>query len=74
MPHPPPHMVCRYLDHAAVYRQSGADHVDVGRRGGALPLREASARGWVRRVVAEGVSDGISVGWAVMWWDKKINK
>ena len=55
-------MVCSYLDHAAVYRQGGANHVDVGRGGGALPLGEPAARGRVRRGVVEGMGGGISVG------------
>lgn len=55
-------MVCSYLNHAAVYRQGGANHVDVGRGGGALPLRETTACGWVGRVVVEGMRGGISMG------------
>lgn len=39
------HAVCSYLDHAAVDGQSGADHVHVGRGGGALPLGQAAGRG-----------------------------
>lgn len=51
-----------YLNHAAVDRQGGANHVDVGRGGGALPLGETSACGRVGRVVVEGVRRGISMG------------
>lgn len=51
-----------YLNHAAVDRQGGADHVDVGRGGGALPLGETTACGWVGRVVVEGVRGGIPMG------------
>lgn len=58
-------MVCSYLNHAAVYRQGGANHVDVGRGGGALPLGEPAACGCVRRGVVEGMRGGISVGRAV---------
>lgn len=58
-------MVCSYLNHAAVYRQGSANHVDVGRGGGALPLGETAACGWVGRGVVEGMRGGISVGRAV---------
>lgn len=58
-------MVWSYLDHAAVYRQSGAAHVDVWCRRGALPLGETSARRRVRLCVVEGVGGGESVGGAV---------
>lgn len=58
------HMVCSYLNHAAVYRQCSANHVDVGRGSGALPLRETTACGWVGRGVVEDMRGGISVGWA----------
>lgn len=51
-----------YLNHAAVDRQGGADHVDVGCGGGALPLGETTACGWVGRVVVEGVRGGIPMG------------
>lgn len=54
-------MVCSYLNHAAVYRQGGANHVDVGRGGGALPLRETTACGWVGRGVVEAIRGGISM-------------
>lgn len=56
------HMVCSYLNHAAVYRQGSANHVDVGRGSGALPLGETTACGWVGRGVVEGMGGGISVG------------
>lgn len=55
-------MVCSYLDHAAVYRQGSANHVDVGRGRGALPLGETAACGWVGRGIVEGMRGGISVG------------
>lgn len=55
-------MVCNYLNHAAVYGQGGATHVDVGCRSGALPLRETAAWGWVGRGVGEGMRNGILVG------------
>lgn len=51
-----------YLNHAAVDRQGGADHVDVGGGGGALPLGETTASGGVGRVVVEGVRGGIPMG------------
>lgn len=54
-----------YLNHAAVDGQGGANHVDVGRGGGALPLGEAAAGRRVGRVVVEGVRGGIPVGGAV---------
>lgn len=56
------HAVCSYLDHAAVDGQGGADHVHVGRGGGALPLRQAAGCGRARRGVVEGVRGGIPVG------------
>lgn len=56
--------VCSYLDHAAVHGQGGADHVHVGRGGGALPLGQAAGRGRARRGVVEGVRGGIPVGGA----------
>lgn len=59
------HMVCSYLNHAAVYRQGSANHVDVGRRSGALPLRETTTCGWVGCGVVEGMRGGIPVSWAV---------
>lgn len=55
-------MVCSYLNHAAVYRQGGANHVDVGRGSGALPLGETAPCGCVGRGVVEGVRGGISMG------------
>lgn len=55
-------MVCSYLNHAAVYRQGSANHVDVGRGSGALPLGEAAACGCVGCSVVEGMGRGISVG------------
>lgn len=55
-------MVCSYLNHAAVYRQGGANHVDIGCGSGALPLGEAAACGWVGRGVVEGMRGGISMG------------
>lgn len=51
-----------YLNHAAVNSQGGANHVDVGRGGGALPLGEAAACRRVGRVVVEGVRGGIPMG------------
>lgn len=54
-----------YLNHAAVNRQGGANHVDVGCGGGALPLGETTACRWVGRVVVEGVRGGIPMGRAV---------
>lgn len=51
-----------YLNHAAVDRQGGANHVDVGRGSGALPLGETAACRWVGCVVVEGVRGGISMG------------
>lgn len=48
-------MVCCYLNHAAVDRQGGADHVDVGRGGGSLPLGQSDPCGWVGGRVVEGV-------------------
>ena len=54
-----------YLNHAAVNRQGGANHVDVGCRSGALPLGETAACRWVGRVVVEGVRGGIPMGRAV---------
>lgn len=59
---PPLDQRVNYLNHAAVDRQGGADHVDVGRGGGALPLGETTARRWVGRVVVEGVRGGIPMG------------
>lgn len=56
------HTVCSYLNHAAVYREGSADHVDIGRGSGALPLGETAACGWVGRGVVEGMRGGISVG------------
>ena len=67
------HMVCSYLNHAAVYRQGRANHVDVGRGSGALPLGETSACGWVGRGVVEGMRGGISVGWAAGGLNKDQN-
>lgn len=58
------HAVCSYLDHAAVDGQGGADHVHVGRGGGALPLGQAAGRSCARRGVVEGVRGGIPVGGA----------
>lgn len=58
-------MAFTYLNHAAVYRQGGANHVDVGRGGGALPLGQAAARGWVGRGVVERMRGGVTVGGAV---------
>lgn len=55
-------MVCSYLNHAAVYRQGSANHVDIGRGSGALPLGETAACGWVGCGVVEGMRGGISVG------------
>lgn len=52
-------MVCSYLDHAAVYRQSSANHVDIWCRSGALPLGETATSGWC---VVEGMRGGITVG------------
>lgn len=54
--------MCSYLNHAAVYRQGSANHVDVGRGGGALPLGEPAACWGVRRAVVEGMRGGISMG------------
>lgn len=54
-----------YLNHAAVNRQGGANHVDVGCGSGALPLGETTAWGWVGRVVVEGVRGRIPMGGAV---------
>lgn len=54
-----------YLNHAAVNGQGGADHVDVGRGSGALPLGETTACRRVGRVVVEGVRGGIPMGGAV---------
>lgn len=51
-----------YLNHAAVNRQGGANHVDVGCGRGALPLGETAACRWVGRVVVEGVGGGIPMG------------
>lgn len=56
------HTVCSYLNHAAVYRQRSANHVDVGCRSGALPLRKTTACGWVGCGVVEGMRGGIPVG------------
>lgn len=54
--------MCSYLDHAAVDGHGGANHVHVGRGGGALPLGEPAARGRVRRGVVEGMRGGVPVG------------
>lgn len=56
------HMVCSYLNHAAVYRQGSANHVNVRCRSGALPLRETTTCGWVGCGVVEGMRGGIPVG------------
>lgn len=48
-------VVCCYLNHAAVDGQGGADHVDVGRGGGALSLGQSARCGWVGGCVVEGV-------------------
>lgn len=54
-----------YLNHAAVNRQGGANHVDVGCGSGALPLGETTTCRWAGRVVVEGVRGGIPMGRAV---------
>lgn len=50
-----------YLNHPAVHRQGGADHVDIrcGRR--PLPLGEGTFRGRAGGVECEGVRCGVSV-------------
>ena len=58
-------MVFSYLNHAGVYRQGRANHVDIGCGSGALPLGEAAACRWVGRGVVEGMRGGISMGRAV---------
>lgn len=58
-------MVCSYLDHAAVYGQGGANHVDVRRGRGALPLGQPPACRCTGRGVVEGMRGGISMGRAV---------
>lgn len=55
-------MVFSYLNHAGVYRQGRANHVDIGCGSGALPLGEAAACRWVGRGVVEGMRGGISMG------------
>ena len=50
-----------YLNHAAVYGKGGADHVDVGGGGGALPLGQSAACGRVRCGVVEGMGRRVAM-------------
>ena len=53
--------VCSYLNHAAVYGQGSADHVDVGGGGGPLPLGQSATSGRVRRGVVEGMGRRVAM-------------
>ena len=53
--------VCSYLNHAAVDGKGGADHVDVGGGGGALPLGQRAHCGRVRRGVVEGMGRRVAM-------------
>lgn len=74
----------RYLDHPAVHRQGGADHVHVGRGRRPLPLGEGAFRGGAGGAECESMGCGISVlgtrrqrerkvhGWHSGLWNGKI--
>lgn len=57
--------MCSYLNHAAVYRQGGANHVDIWCGSGTLPLGETAAIRGIGGGVVEGMRGGISMGGAM---------
>ena len=78
------HPRARYLDHPAIHRQGGADHVHVGRGRRPLPLGEGAFRGGAGGAECESVGCGVSVlgtrrqrerkvhGWHSGLWNGKI--